>query len=116
MKGEARDPKHPGNLRENMAFFNHSIAPWVPNMIIDKEELPDGNTLGFNYACLFGTDTSTLFSFSVIARRPSVSADQVKAWIQKQNARVGGILDVENMRITDVQKCGWDGHSSTVVV
>jgi hypothetical protein len=112
MKGEARDPKRPGLLSENMAFFNHSIAPFVPNMIMDVEELPDGNTIGFNYACL----TKSMFSFSVLARRPSVSADQVKAWIQKQNARVGGILDVENIRITNLKDCGWSSTTSSIVV
>jgi len=110
MKGEARDLKRPGDLAENMEFFNHSVAPYVPDMIFDVQQLPDGNIIAFNYACI----TKSMFSFNLIARRPTLTADEVTAWAQKQNARVGGVMNIENMHITDVKKCF--GQKDTVMV
>mmetsp|Transcript_83487 Transcript_83487/g.131939 ORF Transcript_83487/g.131939 Transcript_83487/m.131939 type:complete len:121 (-) Transcript_83487:64-426(-) len=115
MKGEARDPAQPGLLMENMAFWNHSIAPFVPNMIFDVQHLPDGNLLGFTYACIVDVLGVSLFSFNLVARKPTLSTDDVKAWIAKQSARVGaGIFNVDGMRYVNGTECGWKSDSFVV--
>merc|ERR1711988_641945 len=96
MKGEARDTKRPGLLSEMAAVWNHSVAPYVPNMVYDIVQLPDGNTLGFNYACV----APSMFSFNIFAHRPTLSSDEIKTWIQNQSERVGGLFNVGNMHIS----------------
>jgi len=107
MKGEARDPQHPGSLVENMAVFNHSVAPYVPNMIFDTQTMADGNVVGFTYACLLGHNNVNMFSFNVVARKPTLTPETVKALVAKQNARTGGALKVEGIRYSDSSVCGW---------
>jgi len=114
MKGESSDPKRPGLLKENLAVFNHSVAPYVPNMIFDVQTMDDGNVVGFTYACLLGKSGINLYSFNVVARKPILSLDTVKALVTKQNERVGGILKVDGIRYTDSSSCGWKGDSVIV--
>lgn len=113
-KGEARDPQHPGSLMENAALFNHTVAKLVPNMIFDKVTLADGNVIGFTYACIGTIVGHKLFSFNVLARRPTLSSAQVADMVaQRQNAS-GGVFDVKSMRYADAAKC-WPSQTAESV-
>jgi len=119
MKGEARDPQHPGSLTENMEVFNHSVAPYVPHMIYDVQTMPDGNVVGFTYACLLGHTSGVLsgvnmFSFNVVARKPTLTPEHVKALVAKQNERTGGVFNVDGIRYSDSSVCGWNMQPITV--
>lgn len=115
MKGEARDPQHPGSLTENMEVFNHSVAPYVPHMIYDVQTMPDGNVVGFTYACLLGhTSGVNMFSFNVVARKPTLTPEHVKALVAKQNERTGGVFNVDGIRYSDSSVCGWNMQPITV--
>lgn len=109
MRGEARDPQHPGLLTENMELFNHSVAPYVPNMIYDVQTMPDGNVVGFTYACLLGHTTGVdMFSFNVVARKPTLNSEDVRALVAKQNVRTGGVLKIDGIRVSNSSACGWN--------
>lgn len=115
MKGEARDPQHPGSLIENMAVFNHTVAPYVPNLIFDVQNMPDGNVVGFTYACLLGhTSGVNMFSFNVVARKPTLTPEHVKALVAKQNERTGGVFKVGGIRYSDSLVCGWNMQPTIV--
>merc|ERR1719326_163495 len=115
MKGEARDPAHPGLLTENLAVFNHSVAPYVPHMIYDAQTMADGNVVGFTYACLLGHIPGlNMFSFNVVSRQPTLTSDTVKALVAKQNERTGGVFKVSGIRYADSSTCGWAAESMIV--
>lgn len=108
MKGEARDPAHPGLLEENLALFNHSVAPYVPNMIYDTQTLPDGNVIGFSYACLLGhTPGINMFSFNIVARKPTLTIEATKALAAAQSSRTHGAFKMDGIRYSDGSVCNW---------
>lgn len=106
MKGDAKDPEHPGKLDENAEVYNHSVAPYLPNYIFDIQTLSDGTELGFTYACI--STELQLFSFNVFSRRPTVSRDELETLIARQNERTGGIFKVDGIRYADATACKWN--------
>ena len=54
IKGElSKDPRFPGNLRENAAVFGHSVFPLVPNYVFDIHKNASGDMdLVYTYACI----------------------------------------------------------------
>eukprot|EP00930_Biecheleria_cincta_P100179 TRINITY_DN91795_c0_g1_i1.p1 TRINITY_DN91795_c0_g1~~TRINITY_DN91795_c0_g1_i1.p1 ORF type:complete len:234 (-),score=24.49 TRINITY_DN91795_c0_g1_i1:42-689(-) len=114
-KGESRDPLNPGLLVENMAVYNHSVAPMVPHMIYHVEPLSDGNIIAFTYACLLGK-LGGLYSFNVLARHPMSAALQAAGAVEKlvseRNSAAGGVFDVDKLRYTDIKTC-WASNAAT---
>merc|ERR1712037_649694 len=107
-KGEARDPTRPGLLSENLAVLNHSVAPYCPHMIYDIQTLSDGNIVGFTYACLLGRDSFVnMFSFNIVAKKPTMTINELKDLVAMQNHRTGGVLTVDGIRYSDKSVCSW---------
>ena len=54
IKGDlSKDVEWPGDLRENAAFFNHTIGSLDPNMIFHVERSEDKKLMNvYTYACL----------------------------------------------------------------
>lgn len=116
LKGEARDPTRPGLLSENVAVFNHSVAPYCPHMIYDVQSMPDGNLVGFTYACLLGRSSPVnMFSFNIVAKKPTLTINDLKGLVAKQNDRTGGVLNVDGIRYSDQSSCSWRSESVVVV-
>ena len=80
-------------------------APYVPHLIYDYQHLPDGNVLGFSYACVAAP--LQLFSFNLFARKPTLGTDQLQALVKAQNDRVGGLFKVDGIRYADADACKW---------
>jgi len=115
LKGEARDPTRPGLLSENLAVFNHSVAPFCPHMIYDLQSMPDGNLVGFTYACLLGRSSPVnMFSFNIVAKKPTLTINDLKSLVAKQNDRTGGALKVDGIRYSDQSTCSWQSESVVV--
>mmetsp|Transcript_98284 Transcript_98284/g.174187 ORF Transcript_98284/g.174187 Transcript_98284/m.174187 type:complete len:216 (-) Transcript_98284:116-763(-) len=108
LKGEARDPSRPGLLSENLAVYNHSVAPYCPHMIYDIQTMSDGNLVGFTYACLLGRGSAVnMFSFNIVAKKPTLTIHDLKGLVAKQSERTGGVLKVHGIRYSDRSVCSW---------
>ena len=45
-----------------------------------------------------------------------LTTDEIKDWIQKQNKRVGGVFNIENMHIPDAKTCkDWPSETAVIV-
>jgi len=113
VKGEARDPTRPGLLYENGEVFNRSVAPYNPNMVFDIQSMPDGNVVVFQYACLH--TYGNMVAFNMIAKKPTLTIDDLKGLVSKQKDRTGRVLNMDGVRYSDQSSCSWRSNSVVVV-
>jgi len=97
------DPSTPGNLAEHASFSPFKLKP---NMVFhaprnDADEIE----YVFTYACI----AKGVFSFNLMARTADVDEATVRKLIDDATTLTGGVMKVENMKITSPdtwQECG----------